>query len=447
MGGFLFGYDWVVIGGAKPFYEPFFGLESVTQKGWGTSSALIGCMIGALACVVLADKFGRKRLLIFAAFLFTISAIGTALAPTFFWFNFYRIVGGVAMGIALNLSPMYIAEIAPPDKRGMYVSINQLLIMIGVLMAQIVNWQISLLDHELSVNATNDMIAQSWSGLYGWRWMFGVEALPAFVFFVLMFLVPESVRWLVKNEQIAKAQQILVKIGGVGYAEAQIAEVRSTVSLDDVSHVNFKELRNPRILKFIGIGVFLAFLQQWSGLNVVIYYASDIFQAAGYNLKEMMLNIVVIGSVMVVAVIITMFTVDHLGRKKLLLFGTSSMAIVYAFIGLSFYYSYSGFVVVLLVLANVLFYSITLAPLLWVVLSEIFPNRIRGAAMSIAAFAHWVGNFTLTFSFPAIKENLGWANNFWLYGIICAIGFSVLYFVLPETKGKTLEQIEKDLVD
>ncbi len=447
MGGFLFGYDWVVIGGAKPFYEPFFGLESATQKGWGTSSALIGCMAGALACVFLADKYGRKRLLIIAGLLFTISAIGTALATTFFWFNFYRIVGGVAMGIALNLSPMYIAEIAPPEKRGMYVSINQLLIMIGVLLAQLVNWQISLLDTDLDVNASNEIIAQSWSGLYGWRWMFGAETLPALIFFVLMFLVPESVRWLVKNGQIDEATKILTKIGGKEYAESQIQDVKSTVSTEDVDHVNFRELWQPGVLKIVGLGIFLSFLQQWSGLNVVIYYASDIFQAAGYNLKEMMLNIVVIGGVMVLSVVVTMATVDKLGRKTLLLFGTSSMAVVYAIIGYCFYANYNnGVIIVLLVLANVMFYSITLAPLLWVVLSEIFPNRIRGAAMSIAALAHWIGNFSLTFTFPAIKENLGWANNFWLYGIICAFGFMVIYYILPETKGKTLEEIERQIV-
>lgn len=446
MGGFLFGYDWVVIGGAKSFYEPFFQLESATQKGWGTSSALIGCMLGAFACVLMADKFGRKRLLIAAGFLFTLSAIGTALATTFFWFNFYRIVGGVAMGIALNLSPMYIAEIAPPEKRGMYVSINQLLVMIGVLLAQLVNWRIALLDTALLVNATNESIAQSWSGLYGWRWMFGAETLPALIFFMLMFFVPESVRWLVKDGQIEKAQKILIRVGGVEYAASQIKEISSTVSQEDITHVNFKELLSPGVLKIIGLGVFLSFLQQWSGLNVVIYYAADIFQAAGYNLKEMMLNIVVIGSVMVLSVIVTMLTVDKIGRKTLLLFGTSSMAVVYALIGYCFYLQYSGLVIVLLVLANVMFYSITLAPLLWVVLSEIFPNRIRGAAMSIAALAHWVGNFTLTFTFPAIKDSLGWASNFWLYGLICAFGFLVLWFILPETKGKTLEEIERQIV-
>jgi len=446
LGGFLFGYDWVVIGGAKPFYEPFFGLTTPAAKGWGTSSALIGCMAGALLCVVTSDKLGRKRLLLFAGFLFSLSALGTAMSSDFSWFNFYRIMGGVAMGIALNLSPMYIAEIAPPEKRGMFVSINQLMIMIGVLIAQIVNWQISLLDKGLPADPTNAMIAQSWSGQFGWRWMFGAEIIPALLFFFAMFFVPESVRWLVKNGEENKAKSVLERIGGSVYAQNQIDEVKSTVDEEDVAHVNFKELVNPRIMKFIGLGIFLAFLQQWSGLNVIIYYAADIFQAAGYNLKAMMLNIVVIGSVMVLSVFITLFTVDKLGRKILLLIGTSAMAVIYGLIGYCFYVGYTGFVIVLLVLANVMFYSFTLAPLLWVVLSEIFPNRIRGAAMSIAAFAHWVGNFTLTFSFPTIKESLGWANNFWLYGIICAVGFVVLYFILPETKGKTLEQIEHELI-
>jgi len=447
MGGFLFGYDWVVIGGAKPYYEPFFQLDTPALQGWGTSSALVGCMFGALACVVLSDRYGRKRLLIFSGLLFTLSAIGTALASDFTWFNIYRIIGGVAMGIALNLSPMYIAEISPPEKRGMFVTINQLLVMIGVLMAQLINWRISLLDTALPPDATNEVIAQSWSGLRGWRWMFGVEVIPAFLFFVLMFFVPESVRWLVRNGEEEKAHKVLERIGGSSYATDQVREVKNTISNEDVAQVHFRELLDSHVLRFIGLGVFLAFLQQWSGLNVIIYYASDIFQAAGYNLQQMMLNIVVIGTVMVLSVVITMFTVDKLGRKVLLLFGTAAMAVVYALIGYCFYANYEGFVIVLLVLANVLFYSFTLAPLLWVVLSEIFPNRIRGAAMSIAAFAHWVGNFTLTFSFPTIKENLGWANNFWLYGLICAAGFVILYKILPETKGKSLEEIEHELMD
>lgn len=446
LGGFLFGYDWVVIGGAKPFYEPYFNITSATDQGWGTSSALVGCMLGAILCIILSDRLGRKRLLIFSGFLFSLSAVGTALSDTFWWFNFYRIAGGIAMGIALNLSPLYIAEIAPPEKRGMFVTINQLLIMIGVLLAQVVNWQISLLDKLMPDAATFEQIAASWNGNYGWRWMFGVEVIPAMLFFILMFFVPESARWLIKNNEESKARKILRRIGGEFYENLAVTEIKTTLRIEDLAKVNFKELLNKRVVKFLAIGIFLAFLQQWSGVNVIIYYAADIFQAAGYTLKQMMLNIVVIGSVMVLSVFITIFTVDKFGRKKLLLIGTSAMAFLYLLIGYSFYVDQGGWVVVFLVLANVMFYSFTLAPLLWVVLSEIFPTRIRGAAMSIAALAHWVGNFTLTFFFPTIKENLGWANNFWLYGVICAFGFVVLYLVLPETKGKSLEQIEKELM-
>jgi len=444
LGGFLFGFDWVVIGGAKPFYEPYFNITSPIDQGWGTSSALIGCMLGAILCIILSDKLGRKRLLIFSGFLFSLSALGTALAETFWAFNFYRIIGGVAMGIALNLSPLYIAELSPPEKRGMFVTINQLLVMIGVLLAQLTNWQISLLDTDLADNASFELIAASWSGQFGWRWMFGAEIVPALLFFGLMFFVPESARWLVKNKEEEKARKVLERIGGKEYASNSIREIHTTLASGDLGKVNFKDLFRKPLPKLIGIGIFLAFLQQWSGLNVVIYYAADIFQAAGYNLKQMMLNIVVIGGVMVLSVFITLITVDRFGRKKLLLIGTGAMAILYGLIGYAFQVDQGGWVIVLLVLANVMFYSFTLAPLLWVVLSEIFPTRIRGAAISIGALAHWVGNFTLTYSFPTIKANLGWANNFWLYGLICFAGFVIIYFVLPETKGKSLEQLEKE---
>jgi sugar porter (SP) family MFS transporter len=444
LGGFLFGYDWVVVGGAKPFYEPFFNLTSPSEQGWGTSSALVGCMVGAIACIFLSDQFGRKKLLILSGLLFSISAIGTALAPTFWWFNFYRIVGGIAMGIALNLSPLYIAEISPAHKRGTLVTINQLLIMIGVLLAQIVNWRISLLDIALPDDASFEMIAASWSGTHGWRWMFGVEAIPAFVFFLSMFWVPESPRWLVKADRMEEAKSILDKIGGPLYTKSALAEIQQNLSLEDPINSGIGLWFKSPITKVLAIGIFLSFLQQWSGVNVIIYYAADIFQAAGFNLKQMMLNIVVIGGVMVLSVFITIYTVDRFGRKVLLLIGTSSMAILYLLIGYSFFAEQGGASLVVLVLVNVGVYSFTLAPLLWVVLSEIFPIKIRGAAMSIAALAHWVGNFTLTYFFPVIKENLGWANNFWLYGGICVIGFVVILFVLPETKGKSLEQIELD---
>lgn len=447
LGGFLFGYDFVVIGGAKPFYEPYFDLISPTQKGWGTSSAIVGCVVGAILCIFLSDKLGRKRLLISSGFLFSLSAIGTALAPDFFLFNASRMVGGVAMGAALNLSPMYIAEIAPPEERGMLVTINQLMINIGVLSAQIVNLLISKLDPGLVANPTFDVIKSTWSGQYGWRWMFGAEAVPALVFFALIFIVPESVRWLIKDGQEEKAFGILRKIGGEHYAKEEVEDIKQTISREMVFKVNFKELLHPKILKLIGLGVFLAFLQQWSGINVVIYYASDIFQAAGFNLQEMMLQIVALGLVMLTAVVITVFTVEKLGRRLILLFATLSMAVVYGLIGGCFYTGKTGDSVVVLTLLNVLLYSLSLAPLLWVVLSEIYPNRVRGVAMSIGATSHWIANFLLTFSFPTIKEAVGWANNFWIYGAICLAGFIVLFRYLPETKGKSLEQIEREIAD
>lgn len=447
LGGFLFGYDFVVIGGAKPFYEPYFNLISATQKGWGTSSALVGCVIGTLLCVLLSDRLGRKRLLIFSGFLFALSALGTALAQDFFIFNFFRIIGGIAMGAALVLVPMYIAEIAPPEKRGMMVTINQLMINIGILTAQIVNLYISKLDANLIADPSIQMIRESWSGQLGWRWMFGAEAIPAILFFILIFTVPESVRWLIKDGQEKEALNILSKIGGEKFAREELKNIKATVSEEHTHKINLEELLNSKILKLIGLGVFLAFLQQWSGINVVIYYASDIFQAAGFNLHEMMMQIVGIGSIMLISVIITVFTVEKMGRRLILLIATASMAITYGLIGGSFYTGNTGTSLVLLMLFNVMLYSLSLAPLFWVVLSEIFPNRIRGATMSIGATSHWVANFLLTFSFPAIKEAIGWANNFWLYGAICLAGFIVLLRYLPETKGKSLEELENILIN
>lgn len=442
MGGFLFGYDWVVVGGAKPFYEPYFGLTTPNMKGWGTSSALIGCIFGALLCFSLSDKYGRKRLLILSGALFTVSAIGTALATDFTWFNIYRIVGGFGIGIALNLSPMYIAEMAPPHMRGKLVSVNQLMVMIGILAAQVANWQISLLDTEMPVDATEEIIKQSWNGQMGWRWMFGAAAIPASLFFILMFFLPESVRWLVKNGQNSKALDVLSKVGGSDYAKVEVDLIRNTISNEEVSKVHFEDLIRPELFKLLLLGIFLAVLQQWCGMNVIFYYAADIFQAAGYNIKQLMLQIVVIGGIMVLSVIGTIFIVDRVGRKFLMLLGTGSLAFIYILEGYFFYQGVQGIPIVILTLFSVAIYSLTLAPVAWVILSEIFPNRIRGAAMSIAAVALWIGNFSLTFSFPTIKENLGWTLNFWLYAVICLIGYLVISWKLPETKGKSLEEIE-----
>ena len=446
MGGFLFGYDWVVVGGAKPFYEPFFGITTPYMKGWGTSSALIGCVFGAMLCFLLSDKYGRRRLLILSGFMFAVAAVGTAMSDSFTIYNIYRIVGGIGIGISLNLAPIYISEMSPAHLRGKFVSINQLMINFGVLAAQIANWRISLMDTEMPSNATAEVIRQSWNGQMGWRWMFGLQLIPASLFFLFMILMPESVRWLVKNGQDSKARRILQKIGGESYAEIEVSSIKETISRDEVAKVHFGELFQGKLFKIILLGIFITIFQQWCGMNVVFYYAADIFKAAGFDMKQMMLQIVVIGTVMVIAVITTIFVVDKIGRKTLMLFGAGSLAMIYIVEGYFFHIGYIGLPIIILTLLSVFCYSLTLAPVMWVILSEIFPNRIRGTALSFVAVLMWFGNFSLTFLFPIINEKLGWALNFWLYALICIVGYVVMAFLLPETKGKSLEQIEKQLM-
>ena len=445
MGGFLFGYDWVVIGGAKVFYEPYFEITSPYMKGWGTSSALIGCIFGALFCFLFSDRYGRRFVLIISALMFSFGALGTAMANSFMMYNIFRIAGGIGIGIALNQSPIYIAEMSPAHLRGKFVSINQLMINIGILLAQVVHWRISLMDTEIPAHATAEIIRQSWNGQIGWRLMFGAQLIPALIFFVLMILVPESVRWLVKNGKDVRAMKILEKIGGKEYAKSELASIKGTIK-DEISTIKFGELFRGKLFKVILLGIFITVFQQWCGMNAIFYYAADIFNAAGYNMKEMMLQIVVIGTTMVLSVIVTIIVVDKIGRKTLMLFGSSMLAVIYIIEGYFFHINNIGLPIIILTLASVAFYSFTLAPVQWVILSEIFPNRIRGTAMSFVTIIMWIGNFSLTFMFPVINQALGWAKNFWLYALICIVGFVVLAIFLPETRGKSLEEIEKQLL-
>ncbi|MHC4432140.1 MAG: sugar porter family MFS transporter [Planctomycetota bacterium] len=448
MGGLLFGYDWVVVGGAKLFYEAYFNLETESLQGWGASSALVGCLLGAILSGALSDRFGRRRLLICSGLLFSVSAIGTALAWTFSWYTVFRIIGGVGIGLASNLSPMYIAEISPARWRGRFVSVNQLTIVIGVLLAQVANWLISLYDPaELPLNPTFEQILATWNGQRGWRWMFAAEAVPALAFFALMLTVPESPRWLIKNGKDALAESVLSRVGGPEHARLEIFDIKQTLAAEEIARVNFRDLFEPRLLKVVLIGVILAVYQQWCGINVIFYYAEDIFQAAGYNVKGVMLNIVITGAVMLFFTFVAIGTVDKFGRRILMLIGSAGLTVTYALVGISFHLEKTGFLVVFLTVTAISFYSFSLAPIVWVLLSEIFPNRIRGAAMSIAVFSLWVGCFTLSYSFPTLNRSLGSARTFWLYGLICAAGFIFVLLVLPETKGKSLEDIERDLVD
>lgn len=442
MGGLLFGYDWVVIGGAKPFYEKFFGLTTPSEIGWAMSSALAGCIVGALVSGALSDRFGRKRLLILAGFFFTVSAVWTALASDFTLFVVFRLVGGVGIGLASNLSPMYIAEIAPAEIRGKLVSVNQLTIVIGILAAQIVNW---LIARPVPAGATAADILASWNGQTGWRWMFGAETVPALLFFFLMFLVPESPRWLAKNGRPERAAKVLERVGGRDFAARAMDEIRATLAGEEAGRVRFRELLGPGLRRVLLVGVVLAVYQQWCGINVIFNYAQEIFTAAGYGVSDVLFNIVVTGTVNLVFTLVAIRLVDRTGRRPLMLAGSAGLAVVFGLIGAAYAMRLRGVPILILVLVALALYALSLAPVTWVLLSEIFPNRIRGAAMSVSTFALWAACFALTYTFPHLNAGLGPAGTFGLYAAISALGFLFIRSRVRETKGKTLERIEREL--
>jgi SP family sugar porter-like MFS transporter len=443
MGGFLFGYDWVVIGGAKPFYELYFEINTMPSlQGWAMSSALVGCIFGAVLSGFVADRYGRKLPLIFAAGLFSLSAFGTGYVDNFTPFIIYRLIGGLGIGLASTLSPMYIAEIAPAKYRGQFVAINQLTIVIGILAAQIANYFIA---ESIPETLSPTGILQSWNGQVGWRYMFWAELIPAGAFFLLMFFVPKSPRFLVKIKEDNRAQKVLGKIGGLEYARKELKNIQFTLNQNNKRKINFSDFSNPKVKPIIIVGIVLAIFQQWCGINIIFNYAEEIFTAAGYSVGDMLFNIVITGSVNLIFTFIAMRTVDSWGRRKLMLLGSIGLAVVYAILGGAYYFEFTGWPVLLLVIIAIGIYAMSLAPITWVVLSEIFPNRLRGAAMSIATFSLWVASFILTFTFPILNNALGASGTFWVYSGICVLGFVFIQKKLPETKGKSLEEIEIEL--
>ncbi|PWB25651.1 sugar porter family MFS transporter [Flavobacterium sp. HTF] len=443
LGGLLFGYDWVVIGGAKPFYEIYFGItDSPALQGWAMSSALVGCVAGAAVAGKLADTYGRRPMLIVAAVLFSLCALGTGASETFTVFIIWRIIGGIGIGIASTISPLYIAEIAPQETRGLFVSINQLTVVIGILAAQITNM---LITEVIPAGYTHAQILASWNGQTGWRWMFWAGFFPAVLFFLLMFLIPESPRYLAKKGKNDTAEATLTKIGGLAYGKEAITKIKETFT-DETEKTDFKMLLDKKALPILTIGIVLAAFQQWCGINIIFNYAQEIFVSAGYSINDLFMNIVITGSINLVFTLVAMGTVDKIGRKKLMLFGSAALAIIYALLGYFYYINVTGFPLLLLVLLAIAIYAMSLAPITWVILSEIFPNRIRGVAMSIATFALWIASALLVQTFPIFNEYLGTSGTFWVYGIICALGFVFVFRKLPETKNKSLEEIEELMV-
>lgn len=433
MGGLLFGYDWVVIGGAKIFYEQYFGIVgNPAMQGLAMSIALAGCLVGALAAGVLADRLGRKALLIVSAFIFATTAYGTGAFDSFTPFLIIRFLGGIAIGIASGLSPMYIAEVAPTAVRGKLVSLNQLTIVVGILSAQIVNWLL------VSDDTT-------WNIGTAWRWMFWAAAFPAGVFLLLALFIPESPRWLAMKGKNEKAFATLSKIGGKEYAESEIRAFEKAEAQKQ-SQGGLKLLFGKPYRQVLIIGIVVAMFQQWCGTNVIFNYAQEIFQSAGYDVDNTFINIVVTGIANLVFTFVAIYTVDRLGRRALMLIGAGGLAGIYAILGLCYYMEVSGVMMVALVVLAIACYAMSLGPVTWVLLSEIFPNRVRAVAVATGTFALWVASCTLTYTFPFLNAFLGTSGTFWIYAVICTLGFLFFWLRLPETKGKSLEQLEDELV-
>jgi SP family sugar porter-like MFS transporter len=413
MGGLLFGYDWVVIGGAKPFYELFFGInDSPLVQGVAMSTALIGCLVGAMVAGSAADRYGRKPLLVLSAVLFTVSAVATGLFSNLSLFNIARFIGGVGIGIASTLAPMYIAEVSPADIRGRMVSLNQMTIVLGILGAQVVNW---LLAKDTTVAA-----AQVWNVEWGWRWMFWAETLPAALFLLMSLFIPESPVYLrMKSEPQAFSKK---------------------------KEAGMNELLQNKYRHVLLLGLVIAVFQQWCGTNVIFNYAQEIFVGAGFDVDDMFINIVITGIANVVFTVVALYTIEKWGRRTLVLLGASGLGMIYLILGSCYFMGMTGILMVALVVAAISVYAMTLAPVTWTLLAEIFPNRVRGIAMATCTFALWVGCCTLTFSFPSMNAALGSSGTFWIYSGICICAFIFLFRCCPETKGKSLEELENELV-
>lgn len=428
MGGLLFGYDWVVIGGAKPFYEFYFGIgNSPIMQGIAMTTALVGCLVGAMVAGGAADKYGRKPLLMLSAVLFTISAIGTGLFNSFTLFNIARFVGGVGIGVASALAPMYIAEVSPTQIRGRMVSLNQMTIVLGILAAQIVNM--------LLARNTSVATEQAWNIEWGWRWMFWAETFPAALFLAMSFFIPESPVYL-KMRSLTPTPS--PKGEGTGYSQDNIKVMTPLVLWKGVGG----EAPYRRVLL---LGLVIAVFQQWCGTNVIFNYAQEIFVGAGFDVDGMFINIVITGIANVIFTFAALYTIEKWGRRTLMLIGAGGLGMIYLILGTCYFFEVKGVLMVALVVAAISVYAMTLAPVTWTLLAEIFPNRVRGIAMATCTFALWVGCCTLTFSFPSMNAALGSSGTFWIYSVICISAFTFLWYHCPETKGKSLEELEREL--
>lgn len=429
IGGFLFGFDTSVISGVIEFIQTpqVFNLNEI-QKGWAVSCIIVGCMAGAILCGKPSYLFGRKKMLLFTASVFLLSTLGCAFANDFTTFVIFRIFAGVSVGSASMLAPMYISEISPPAWRGRMVSFNQLATFTGQALAFVSN------NFLYTIGGTDN-----------WRYMLGIMIIPSGLFLIFLLFIPESPRWLVIMDRKDKALKILAKINGIDKAKTELDEI--VYSVQHIIPGKFSELFKGKMFRIMLIGILLAVFQQVTGINVIMYYAPAIFKSTGMGNETALFNTMIMGLVNLTFTIVSILLIERLGRRLLMIIGSSGMGLfLFAISTAYFTKNFTGYLVLLFIMGYLAFFALSLGPIVWVLIGEIFPNRLRSHATSLAVFCLWGANFVVSFTFPILLKWLQGGFTFLIYAVMCVLCLIFVFKYLPETKGKSLEQIEKELV-
>ena len=430
IGGFLFGYDTAVINGANSYLKAYMNL-SPGQEGLAGASAILGCIPGAMFAGFLSDKYGRKRLLLVCAALFAISGLFSALPRTFEQFLIARLISGVGIGASSVVCPVYIAEIAPEKLRGRLGTLFQLGIVTGIFLTLFINKLIQGMGDE------------AWNVASGWRWMLGMEVVPALIFIGLLFTVPESPRWLAQQGRSDEARTILVRVGGDEHAGIELAAIQSVAGMVGGS---LSDLFTRTYFRLLFIAMVLMVCSQFCGINAIMYYSSKIFESAGAARNAAFTSSIWIGLVNLLFTFVAILFVDKAGRRPLLLIGTAVQTVALGLVGWMFHTQQNGFALLLCVLLFIAAFAMAMGPIPWILCSEIFPGKVRGRAMSVATFTIWVSCFLVAQTFPMLNDNpaIGPAVTFWIYGGVSLFSFAFVLAMMPETKGRSLEELERD---
>jgi sugar porter (SP) family MFS transporter len=421
IGGLMFGFDVGIISGAVPFIQPYFGWDEL-QLGWGVSSILAGCIIGAFGIGSLTEKYGRKRLLVTVALLFAVSCTGMSLARGAPFFIASRVLGGLAVGAVSVLSPMYVAEVAPARIRGTLVTIYQLAITMGILVSYLINFAL----HDVDDN---------------WRWMFATGLVPSLLFFTGLIFIPESPRWLVKAGKGEKASHVLARIGGEAFAASEMTEIQKSLT-NTGGGSGLRVLFAPRYRKVLIVGLFLSVFVQITGINTVVDYAPKILIAAGLEIKNALLQTSLIGLVNFAFTFFAVWLIDRLGRRTFYIIGSSGMAVTLLLLAAAFHYEMDPRFTTLCIMLFIAFFASCIGPAFWTMVSEMFPNQIRGQAVALASFTQWAFNFLVVLLFPYVLDAIGGSMTFLFLAVMSVIQLLIVWIYLKETKGRSLEEIE-----